>query len=231
MDTRAARLARAAVTASVSTLVTAMSHAAAGGNAPHPALLLVAFALTLVFCLALTGRALSPSRLVVAVAASQALLHGVFATAGPQRIAPPPAGASGMRAMNDRAGMHSMAGMTHSTGTPGIVGMTDHHAALDSVAAATHAGGLDAGMIAAHVAAGMVTALALVCGERAFWGLFDTLRLAGSALLRFVTVAEPVPAVRVPRTRLVLAGSIFRPRPRERLLLALRHRGPPVLAA
>lgn len=227
MDTRAARLARASVTASVSTLVTAVSHAAAGGAAPHPALLLVAFALALLFCLALTGRTLSAPRLVIAVGASQALLHGVFAMAGP-----PPA------ALLHAGPAHAagMPGMDHPTG-PGMAGgggladLAGRHGAGASLEAAAHAGTIDGAMILAHVFAGLLTVLALAASERAFWGLFDSLRLAGSALLRFVAVVEPAPALPARRAALVLAAAILRPRPTERRMLALTHRGPPALAA
>ncbi len=231
MDTRAARLARASVTASVSTLVTALSHAVAGGTAPHPALLLVAFALALVFCLALTARALSPSRLLVAVGMSQALLHAVFAMAGPPPAALQAtlAGSPAMPAMSGMPGMVHSHGMPHAAGGADVAAAAGHHGSSVSDAAAL-AGGLDAGMLVAHVLAGLVTVLALLAGERAFWGLFDSLRLAASALLRFAAVAEQVPALPARSSSAVIAGAVFRPRLRERRMLALRHRGPPAFA-
>ena len=226
VDTRAARLARASVTASVSTLVTALSHAVAGGTAPHPALVLVAFALALVFCLALTGRALSPSRVLVAVGVSQALLHGVFAMTGA------PSAALQAR-MAETAGMSGTPVMAHASGMGHTASLADpaaavgHHGSLMPADAA--AGGVDSGMLLAHVLAGLVTVLALVAGERSFWGLFDSLRLAGSALLRFAVLVAILPTRPVRPSSLVIAGALFRPRPRQRLMLALRHRGPPAL--
>jgi hypothetical protein len=221
VHTRAARLARASVTASVSTLVTVVSHAVADGHAPHPSLLLVAFALSLLFCLALVGRTVSPSRLLLAVAVSQAMLHGVFAMSGSPPAASRPTGTGGMS---------GMVGMTHESG-PGVPGMFGHSGAVPPADAAAHTASIDVGMLVGHLLAGLVTVLALTAGERAFWGLFDSLRLAGSALFRFVTVTEPAPAAPARRTSLVAAGHVFRPRLRERRMLALRHRGPPTLAA
>lgn len=201
----------------MSTLVTAVSHAVAGGGVPHPALVLVGFALALLFCIGLTGRALSPVRLLGAVAASQALLHGVFAMSGP----PPASLVSG-----------AMASMAHAHGATAAdaVVMAGHHNAAASTDAVAHlAGGVDVGMLLAHALAGLVTALALAAGERAFWGLFDSLRLAGAALLRFAA-SDPAPVPLLRPASAVIAGAIFRPRERERRMLALRHRGPPALA-
>jgi hypothetical protein len=118
-----------------------------------------------------------------------------------------------------------MIGMSHGGSTAGS------SAPLPSLDAAAHAAGIDVGMLLAHVLAGLVTALALTVGERAFWGLFDSLRLAGSALLRLVTIPETAPARPAGSTSLIIAGDAFRPRIRERRMLALRHRGPPALAA
>jgi hypothetical protein len=86
-------------------------------------------------------------------------------------------------------------------------------------------------MLLAHVLAGLGTVLALTVAERAFWGLFDSLRLAGSALLRFVAVMLPMPTLPAGPASVVIPGHGFRPRVRERRMLALRHRGPPVLAS
>ncbi|MFD3445005.1 hypothetical protein ACFDTO_10450 [Microbacteriaceae bacterium 4G12] len=120
--------------------------------------------------------------------------------------------------------------MSHTAVLADPAAAVGHHGSLMTADAAALAGGADSGMLLAHVLAGLVTVLALVAGERAYWGLFDSLRLAGSALLRIAALVAAVPTRPVRPSSLVLAGAVFRPRPRERLMLALRHRGPPALA-
>ena len=94
MQSRWARVARGWAAATFATGVAALSHIIAGGNVPT----VVAIGATLVIsgmvCTLLAGRALSTLRLSASVLGSQALFHGVFATAGVPVVAEHSHGAS-----------------------------------------------------------------------------------------------------------------------------------------
>lgn len=77
-QSRALRVARGAVAASVATFVALLSHVSGGGEVPGLFGLVVPLALSFVVCVALAGRRLSLARLGLAVTLSQVLFHTLF---------------------------------------------------------------------------------------------------------------------------------------------------------
>lgn len=207
MDARRQRMLRAALSAGVSTLVTAAAHALGGGTFPPALLLGTAVVVSVLVCFALGGRRVTLPRLVVAVAATQGLLHAVFTLAGGMAPMAPVAddGAAG-GAGGAHAGHH----------VPGAT------AVLPELAAGAH----DGSMVGAHVVAGLVTIASLRVGTSAVRQLVRALGLVLVRLVVRVTALvvphRPRGAVRVERA----------PRPLVTLLLATTRalRGPPAPA-
>ena len=75
---RATRVIRASVAASIATFVALFSHVAAGGAMPQWLGIAVPWVLSLAVCTVLVGRALSLVRLSAAVLVSQLLFHLLF---------------------------------------------------------------------------------------------------------------------------------------------------------
>lgn len=78
-QSRATRVVRGTVAASVATLVALLSHVAGGGPLPGMLWMLTPWVFSILLCVVLAGRALSLLRLSLGVAASQVLFHGLFA--------------------------------------------------------------------------------------------------------------------------------------------------------
>ncbi|PXA65683.1 hypothetical protein [Cryobacterium arcticum] len=202
MTTRWARFARGWIVAGFSTFVAALSHTLGGGAVPGVLAVVVSLAFAAIVSIGLSGRTLSTWRLTVAVLVSQLIFHGLFSFGG---------------AGGRLAGTDAMTGHAHDAGSAVLLlpagaapgAMTGDHGSL---------------MILAHVVAAVITVLALRFGERAFWGLFSTARVALHALVKALTIA-PIghsPAAATPFvTRMP-------PRRRLALLSTMRHRGPPV---
>jgi hypothetical protein len=85
-----------------------------------------------------------------------------------------------------------------------------------------HAGGA---MWIAHAAAALVTIVAFLYAERAFWGISDTARLFFARLF-----AAIVPLTPTPRPAGIRAVRRYVARDLSVLLSTMRHRGPPELA-
>lgn len=204
MTTRWARFARGWIVAAVSTFVAALSHTAGGGAAPGLLAVVVSLAFAGIVSVALSGRTLSTWRLTVAVLASQLIFHGLFSLGS----------AGGRLAATD-----AVTGHASHVGSAVLLMPAGAGAGAGAMAA-------DHGLLMtlAHLCAAIVTVLALRFGERAFWGLFSTVRVALHSLGRAGTLVpighSPAAATPVP-TRLP-------PRYRLALLSAMRHRGPPV---
>ena len=100
------------------------------------------------------------------------------------------------------------------------------HEAVPFLASATHAPHAQSWMLPAHLAAAILTFLALRYGERAFWGLRDTARLFLATLLRLIApipIAEPSSSgVRIDWAPAFRELGVF--------LTALRYRGPPAVS-
>ena len=193
MYSRPARLLRGSVAAAVSTFIAAVAHAAGGDVFPHPLLLLAGFSFSVLFCVALTGRHIAWSRIVPSVVASQGLFHLIFSTAG--------------------------------TGSTRLVSTVDHshHQLVVAVGASGHAMHSDGWMVLAHLSAAALTILALRYGERAFWSLFHSARLAVAALFTSVVPTEVDSTV----SRPVTIGARVEPHRLAEFLCCVTHRGPP----
>jgi len=201
MTTRWARFARGWIVAGFSTFVAALSHTLAGGAVPGLLAVVVSLAFAGIVSIALSGRTLSTWRLALAVLVSQVIFHGLFSFGG----------AGGQLAVADAPAGHAHAAGQAVTLMPGEAG---------TMSAAGH--GLLMPIL--HVLAAVVTVLALRFGERAFWSLFTTLKVALGVLVRVIALT-PVPGI----PKAIVAVSAWLP-PRDQLVLLspMRHRGPPV---
>lgn len=201
MATRWARVARGFIAAAVATLVAALFHVAGGGSAPSALALTLSITFSVLAALALTGRRLSTWRLAASVVISQALFHVLFSLGSASTTF-----ATADGSMHVHAGSH-------------LVAMTAPHAAMASVIPDSPL------MWFAHASAALVTIAALRFGERAFWGLFETVRMR-LARTRRIPLAAPVALTRtlVPVARFE-SGHL---RDLGVLLGRMRHRGPPV---
>jgi hypothetical protein len=161
---RWSRVARGSAAATVSVFVAAFSHSVAGGSLPGVTGIALCLALSVLVCVALTGRRLPLARLAVSVAISQAMYHWLFGALGSGTMV-----ASGGR-------------------TPGHL----HDAAL-AIPATTphaHAGG---DMLLAHIAAAIVTVLVLAYGERSIAATARYAHALVVALLPAIPDAPAVP--------------------------------------
>ena len=134
---RATRVIRASVAASIATFVALFSHVAAGGAMPSWLGIAVPWVLSLAVCTVLVGRALSLPRLGVAVVLSQILFHLLFVL-GADSGAPAGTVATGH--------VHGLPVLDLSTGATPVAA--------------------DLSMWFAHLAAAVLTVAALYRGER-----------------------------------------------------------------
>lgn len=108
MQARQERTLRAALSAVVCTLVTATLHAAAGGGIPHPLVLALALVLGVALCFGLGGRRVTLAHLVLAIGATQGVLHAAFtfggSAIGASGMAMPSGGASGAGSAGSKIG-------------------------------------------------------------------------------------------------------------------------------
>ncbi|MET0161019.1 MAG: hypothetical protein ABW204_00040 [Microbacteriaceae bacterium] len=202
---RGARLARAAVAASIATLTALVSHVIAGGAVPQLIGVAVPLVLSLLVCLVLVGRRLSLIGLSLSVAGSQLLFHLLFVLgAGSTTVS-----SSGDAAHAIPAGHAGHAGHAHHLEIAG---------SADIVAAGTL-------MWAGHAVAAIVTIAALYLGESALTAVGRLLRLVRVWMLRAVILpvvgsARPA-AAPLADDVLTLFSQVLGASP--------RHRGPPVL--
>ncbi len=152
-----ARLLRGLLSAVPAVGFAAAAHTAAGHHAPHAVVIILALAVSIPLCTALSGVRLSRRRLVAAVLSSQAVLHGLFELFPAQQAA------------------------RHSA-TPAAPGHAHHETvAVLSAGTETHVhaglGDLDLAMTAAHMGAAAVTYMLLRRGETLLCALAAVLML------------------------------------------------------
>ena len=193
MATRRARVLRGLVASSVAVFIAAFAHVLAGGAVPDAGGLALAFAFATLACIALAGRRLSLVRVSASVILSQGVFHVLFDLTGSVRVA---------------HATHTM-GMTMSSSMP-TVSTTPLMLA-------------DGWMWAAHGGAAAITVVALVWGERAFWGLWQTARLALTRALRIARLRPESRRPALPRATEEHVSAIIA----LWLDAALRRRGPP----
>jgi hypothetical protein len=197
MATRVARVIRGLIVTFVALAVAASAHAAVGGRIGEFGLVL-AFVFSAMLSIGLAGRTVSRVRMVISVVLGQGAFHALFGLGVGYNLI----------AVSARHGMDmSAASVTLPVGATGGTSM----ATMQDTA----------WMWLAHGAAALVTAAALVLGEKTFWELSGRVSLA---LTRAFTLPSSRPVTR-PRP-----PSIDFPRlsARTRLMLSSpRRRGPP----
>ena len=215
MGPRALRLLRGFAAAMLSTLVALLFHLAGGGALAAPLLLGAVVVFSTIVCLALAGRRVSTARLIPAVGASQVLFHVLFAGAAGSS---PAAAAGSIHARHARIGVDPVAA-ADLAGT----GMS-----IVSTAQAPTSMALTPLMALSHLAAAVLTVLALRFGEGALVALLALARR--TSVLRLASLAagivdrQPTP----PRPA-ITAGTLPCAQQRRWAALTL-HRGPPAFA-
>ncbi|MDI2098270.1 hypothetical protein [Ruicaihuangia caeni] len=208
---RHARLGRGLLAATLAVLTAALSHGIADGAAPSVLALVLGLAGAALVSVPLAGRKLSWAALVAAVVLSQAIFHGLFTLFGPQHSY-----------VTGSAARASTQNHAHHLVTLADLGATQG-AAVSAVDA--HAGHDDAVMWVAHLAAAVVTVLALRHGESTLWRLFE-LALGW----RVERMSQPLRPIRLSPARLLT--SFTAPLRPVSLTIggAARYRGPPVMS-
>ncbi|TFC91110.1 hypothetical protein [Cryobacterium sp. TMT3-29-2] len=199
MTSRWARFGRGWLTASVAVFVAALSHLAAGGNAPGWLSVGLALAFAGIASVLLAGKSLSLPRLSVSVGVSQLLLHVLFGLGG----------ASGV----------TMTSASHH----GAVTLADGSASPLMHSAGVMPGGW---MWIAHALAAVVTIAALRRGEKTFWALLEetTNRLIAVLIERLAPATIGAQAA----TGRPAFGRVFVPADLGVLLSSVLRRGPPL---
>ncbi len=214
MGPRARRLVRGWAGAVVATSAAALSHAVAGGQAPPLLLVLLSLALSGPLCMALAGRVLSRSCLLLGVLLSQSVLHALFAGSG------------------------GVSTVSHTAHGPALHGAAAGPALVLEVQ--THAEHGGAAMVVSHVLAALAAYVLMRHGEVAAVVLLEAVRLR--VRRRRDVPAAPVvvvrpPAVRAGRPHALTDQALLRPvrshrgppRPRRRPLLPVLLPGPAAL--
>lgn len=187
---------RGALAGSVTTFLALAFHVFGGGAVPDAVAIVGSLLAAIWICTMLAGRRMRAWLLAVAIAAAQVVLHTVFSIAT-ATAAPAPA-ASG------HAHGPAMAGDGHGDAVIGAI---------------THAGHA---MWAAHVAAGVVTVLGILFGDRVLTGIVGLGSRIVARVLVAVLAPTPVASTRVP---LPVAPIILTLADRAVSLVA--RRGPP----
>ncbi|MEZ3160493.1 hypothetical protein AB1K54_08070 [Microbacterium sp. BWT-B31] len=195
---RAPRVARGAVAATVATWVALLSHVTAGGDVPGWLGLLVPWVLSLSVCTMLAGRTLSLVRLSLAVVVSQVLFHLLFVLGA---AASPAAG--------------HLEGHVHGA-----------HIAL-STGSAVPAAPFELRMWVGHAVAAFLTVAAIYRGERAARRLQAIAREAVAWVRRKVVPSLTFRFALTPAVRLPAVIESVVPLRDALAISLLRHRGPP----
>jgi len=214
MGPRALRLLRGFVAAVVSTLVALLFHLAGGGALAAPLLLGAVLVSSTIICLVFTGRRVSMARLLPAVGASQVLFHVLFASAAGSS----PAAAGSLHARHAQIGVDPVAAADLAGTTMSIVSTTP----------ATTSMALTPLMALSHLAAAVLTVLALRFGEGALMALLALARR--TSVLRLASLASAiVDRQPTPPRPAITAGMLPCAQQRRWASLTL-HRGPPAFA-
>jgi hypothetical protein len=206
MATRWARFARGWVAAAFSTFVAVLSHTLGGGAAPAALAVIVSLAFTGIVCIGLSGRTLSAWRVSASVVVSQLIFHGLFSlgASGGALVTAPDAPAG------EALGGHQHAAIEFAQGVAGSAGAHGHTPGT---------------MWLAHGIAALVTVVALLHGEAAFWSLLANARLVLRRIVARAAATMPPTMLR----RSPTSGLVFLPRDRVLSFTAMRHRGPPLV--
>jgi hypothetical protein len=156
--TRWGRVLRGLIAATTAVFVAAFAHVVAGGSVPDLGGLAIAFAFAALASIALAGRTVSRVRVGISVVLSQGVFHVLFDLTGPTQISH----------ATHTMGMNMGDTMPTVTTSPLMLG--------------------DGWMWLAHGLAAAITIVALAWGERAFWGLLESARLALTLALRIAGI-------------------------------------------
>lgn len=198
-QSRAPRVIRGVVAASLATFVAFVSHVSAGGSVPGWLGIVVPWVLSVTVCVVLAGRRLSLWTMAAGVAVSQALFHTLFVLG-----APGPATSAQLA--------------HHAHGPMPMLAGADATAAIAPT---------DPAMWMLHGLAAVVTVAALYRGERALLRL-RALAVQLAAWVRRQLIRPLVVAILLPRARVLadlMHGRHIVPAPH---LTSLRRRGPPL---
>ncbi|AMB57539.1 hypothetical protein [Microterricola viridarii] len=220
MSTRWARFTRGWLIAVFSVFVAALSHSFAGGVTPGWLAIVLSLAFASMLSIGLSGprrpasgrSTAAPWRVVLSVAGSQLVFHGLFSLFGAQLAATQPAG----------AGVHAGHHLSSADIAAQLAAATP--LAPSPLAGAHH----DVWMLFGHTIAGLLSVAAILRGEQALRGLLRTAGLALKALAARPIALSPIPDAAPARPG--AAAAVWIPRPLDVVHAALRHRGPPVLA-
>ncbi|MBM7025264.1 hypothetical protein, partial [Clavibacter zhangzhiyongii] len=205
MQARQERTLRAALSALVCTLVTATAHAAAGGGIPHPLVLGLALVAGVALCFALGGRRVTLAHLVLAIGATQGVLHAAFTFGGSglgvdgpdgPDMAAGAAGATAGSAAHDHAHAAGAAARALAAPSSAMAMPADH----------------DGAMLLAHVIAGILSVCSLRVGADAVRRVARALALRVGGAISGAAGALVAAAVAVAAA---LAEPLVAPRPRR----------------
>lgn len=161
-----ARLLRGVLSAALAVSFAAAAHTVAGHHAPHAVVIVLAMAVSVPLCTALSGVRLSRSRLAAAVLSSQMLLHGLF------QLFPAQQAATGL------AGAEELS--THGHHGPGAPLSLTVDPQAHSHTGLSHP---EVAMIAAHLAAALLTYGLLRRGETLLCALAALVTLVPALML------------------------------------------------
>ncbi|SDS06024.1 hypothetical protein [Microterricola viridarii] len=218
-STRWARFTRGWLVALFSVFVAALSHSFAGGVTPGWLAIVLSLAFAAMLSIGLSGPKCpapgrtgpAPWRVVLSVAGSQIVFHGLFSLFGGQLAATPLAGTGHAGHHLSSAEIAAQLSAIAPAGIAPVLGSAHH----------------DVWMLLGHTIAGLLTVAAILRGEYALRGLLRTAGLALSALAVRPIVLAPIPDAAPARPAV---AAVWIPRPLDVVQSALRHRGPPVLA-
>jgi hypothetical protein len=207
LSSRGVRTIRAVVASGLAVFVALIFHIVGGGALPTLSAVGIALILAVPVAVLLIGRRLSSLRLTGVVAIAQAVFHTVFGL--------------GLDLGSSSHAMHGAA--AQMLAEPSAEPTMSASSLMAGGGAGGIAGGWTGEMALFHLAAVVLTVLALRVGEGAFWAL------VGFAIWRVEWIVAPSPQI-PPAPRL---SAIRHPVPLMSLRLAwsaLRHRGPPIPA-
>jgi hypothetical protein len=215
MTARWATVTRGLLAASFATFVAALFHVAGGGADPSALAIVVSLTFSGLACIALAGRRLSRARLSISVALSQLIFHALFSLGQPGVIL---VSTHGIRHIHDGTQMAMMGDGLSVAGVQGMQGMQG----LQDVIPDTPL------MWVSHIAAALVTIVAISRGEKAIRAVCALARIVAARLVP-IQEATPLPLRRSVTTQ-PFARRLALPN-RVRFLGRMRHRGPPTQVA
>ena len=218
MTARWATVTRGLLAATFATFVAALFHVAGGGADPSALAIVVSLTFSGLACIALAGRRLSRVRLSISVALSQLIFHALFSLGQPGVIL---VSTHGISHVHDATQMAMMGGGLSVAGVQGAQSMQGMQGLQDVIPDTPL-------MWVSHIAAAVVTIVAISRGEKAIRAVCALARIVAARLVP-VQDATPLPLQRSVTTqpfarRLALPSRI-------RFLGRMRHRGPPAQIA